>query len=619
MKRNAFLLAALLLGVALYLFDREGGIGERAPLVLKERPALEAGASAGNGQGRTRAPDLPPDPGARAAAAGSSGRTAARVREDDGTTRHFRAMVVGPNGRLGDARVRAYSEGRLVGETRSERSGRFDLALPSPLPSLILRVDAPGLAFLERDLGPQVAGGAQNLGNLFLRPGSELAGLVEDTEGRPIAGARVQVSTLRGHTIEVGVGETLRSDAKGRFRFAVAPEGSVVLTARAEGFGETSVEFQHRPRAEARIVLPPGHELRIRVVDTSGTALPDVLLWIRSEAPGSPPRSARTDETGRATFSYLATSTWNLRAEKTGYKPSAMFRVEADKKEIEMRLVAWPGGRGRVETVEGLAPPPGTRVFTLPMSTRGDLAGRLSGGTEVAEDGSFRLIDLRPGDYRAIVRAPGYADGTSRPFHVSDRGEVDIGVIRVDHGGNLELRLRLDGKPVGGVRAELLERAPVPAQLFAPPTRPIDSMPASTADGLLTLENLTPGRIWLILRGEGVTPRSLGPFSITTGDTGRPGPIELEPGAPIRGTVLDPTGAPVAGARLHIRGTRASVPFLTTEADGSFETPPLPVGTYRVETNAVIGGRSLRAPDSQVRIDGKSAGSCEIRFEDGGS
>ena len=65
----------------------------------------------------------------------------------------------------------------------------------------------------------------------------------------------------------------------------------------------------------------------------------------------------------------------------------------------------------------------------------------------------------------------------------------------------------------------------------------------------------------------------------------------------IRGTVTDPSGAAVAGAKVTAKDTeRNSVFPTTTNSDGAYALPRLPVGHYslRVEQTALSSGSTRR-------------------------
>lgn len=598
------LLAALAAGAIALLFvlsgergDREANprtgtlpatrepAGDRTP-----EPAREPSKPAGE-RGEPTAARTALDPEHRPKAAG--GRT---------RTRTLLGTVVWEEGPVAGAEVTLVVQGTPIDSVGADRDGRFELTFPLPQEDSILRVTQRGFATFERALGAQRLEGKQSLGNLFLQRGTVLSGIVVDEVGRPIQGVQVLLSTLRGVELRSGVGEETRTGVDGKFQFTAAPEGVVVLTARAKGFGTKTIDHRHLAGKEARLVLVPGRDLEVRVLDQNDAPVAGVRVTVRPQEPGAVARDELTDADGLATFEGLAAEEWNVRTAVAGYKPSGLASVRAGEGVVEMRLVAWPCATGKVVTPEGDPPPEGTLVHALPGSTRGDLIARLPGGTPVAADGSFRVGDLRVGEYRIHVFAPGYADSSSDAFRVGDVGDVDLGRITLQRGGGLELTLRRQGEPASGVRAEILSSSPLPAQLWASPRDPQADVPVSDAAGVLRMEGLTPGHLWLILRGENVVPKAVGPLSILSGGVARASAIELVPGARIRGTVKTTSGIAVSRARVQVAGPIASLPFLISDDAGRFETPPLPPGSYLVEGTCVMAGELVETEPLEVRL-----------------
>ena len=70
----------------------------------------------------------------------------------------------------------------------------------------------------------------------------------------------------------------------------------------------------------------------------------------------------------------------------------------------------------------------------------------------------------------------------------------------------------------------------------------------------------------------------------------------------IQGTVIDPTGATVAGAQATVRPQSTGVERTTaTDSAGVYLVPSLPVGTYRVEVKAP-GMETMAAPDVELSV-----------------
>ncbi|HET9316683.1 MAG TPA: TonB-dependent siderophore receptor, partial [Vicinamibacteria bacterium] len=106
-----------------------------------------------------------------------------------------------------------------------------------------------------------------------------VAGVVVDVTGAILVGADVALQAGEGP------GLTTRSDTSGRFQFANAPRGPLVLTIQATGFSQETVSLD-RPRGGVRVVLQPEglyEEVTVRaprpnVLRTSTATRTDSLL-----------------------------------------------------------------------------------------------------------------------------------------------------------------------------------------------------------------------------------------------------------------------------------------------------------------------------------------------------
>ncbi len=83
--------------------------------------------------------------------------------------------------------------------------------------------------------------------------------------------------------------------------------------------------------------------------------------------------------------------------------------------------------------------------------------------------------------------------------------------------------------------------------------RPLARRAVTAADGTFTLDELPPGDA-LVLRidGEGFALTERGPFHVAAGETARLGDLPVELGTTLRGSVVDPLGRGVAGARVTL-------------------------------------------------------------------
>lgn len=133
-----------------------------------------------------------------------------------------------------------------------------------------------GRTCLEIPCDPLEPAGVRDLGTLRTDTTATVAGVVEDADGRPVDGARVQVAVG-------GPYEPTYTDERGRFSLAVRPVAPVVLEAAAPGFAAQYVAVAEPATAPIRIVLDPGGLVRGRVVGAHGRAVPGayVVFWRR--------------------------------------------------------------------------------------------------------------------------------------------------------------------------------------------------------------------------------------------------------------------------------------------------------------------------------------------------
>ena len=611
MKSLGLIATAGVVLVALFLVLSSDGEG-RGPSSIErsrvDRPAVDAAANSGPAsEGTGSRPALAsdrtsPQPTRRTAPAPSaSGAKGSSKSVDRVRLRTLTGAVVSQQGPVRGAQVLLYSGGELIGEENVDAKGQFELSFPIPQEDVVLRASQRGFATYEKALGTQRLEGRQLLGNLLLRPGVVLSGRVEDESGRPIHDAIVQLSMLRGRSIEDGVGDQTRTGVDGKFQFPFAPEGSVVLTARAPGFGESTIDHRHLAGRAAKLVLRPGVDLTVRVLDENGQPVPDTRVTVRSVTVGTVPQHRDTDAEGLARFQGLSAQRWNVRAQAAGFQPAGIASVDAGAEPLEIRLVAWPCATGKIVTPDGDPAPPGTRVHALPGATRGDMVRQLSGGTEVQPDGTFRLCDLRQGEYRLHVTAPGFADTASSPFRVGDTGDVRVGRVTLDLGATVELLLTSLDEPAEGVQAEPAYRDPLPAQLWADPLVPLDDAPRSDGDGKLVLEGVRPGNLWLILRSDRHVPKRIGPIPVRSGGRTDPIRVALLPGGKITGFVRSPAGTPAPRARVQIHGP-VKIPYISTDERGAYASPPLPPGSYDVSGTRISEGKLVETAPVTVRI-----------------
>lgn len=615
MKVLAFLSAGALVGAGLFLLWQS----KRAP---SERPEARvrppAAAPRANVDREVLAPPRRVAEVARESAPAASGKPPVAARPTAGA-RKILGAVLGEDGPLPGAQVLILADGVALAEADTDPRGRFEISFPVPAQRAALRVVARGYATLERSLGNPLQPGQQYLGNLRVQRGTVLSGVVVDDRGLPLAGAEVDLSLWGTEASGNHVVETTRSGADGTFRFTNAPNGRLLITARAEGWGERTIEHQHlgaRPDVEARIELVPASKLSLFLHEPDGSPVPEALVRIQSSEQGTAPIEATSGPDGRVVFDGLGGLTWTVRVTRPGYRPAGVAAVRADGIQQSIEVVPWPCIEGIVLTPERKPPPPGTKVVAIPGGARGDLVSANLAGDPVGADGRFRLCDLRPGRYVVRAMSPGFAPTVSDDVQVSDRGKVDIGPVLLREGGTLHLRLRSGGEPAKDVQVQLLRTPPADTQVWSGQTGALTDSPlTSDARGELVIEDQPAGDVWVVLRGEGTVPARAGPFALTDGRVNEPAPLELERGTPIHGRIVDANGAPVSLARVVLEGPPSPPPVFSDDA-GRYELPPLPPGRYQVR--ALLPGRGPARETKRVQVEltaDAESGRVDLVFE----
>ena len=184
-----------------------------------------------------------------------------------------------------------------------------------------------------------------DLGTILLEPGSKVRGVVVDSGGQPVAGARVllgEESDLMFRRIG-GVG--VATDSQGRFELSGVTQRSNRLIVAAEGLARRRVDLS-LPRDLLRkdpllVELGRGSTIKVRVVDPAGRPVDRGRVFLlRDELPV---QNQLLGEDGTATFSHRGLGSYKVTFFAKNVPPKTIDVVEEDKT-YEVSLV-WPGRR----------------------------------------------------------------------------------------------------------------------------------------------------------------------------------------------------------------------------------------------------------------------------------
>ena len=172
-----------------------------------------------------------------------------------------------------------------------------------------------------------------------LERGLSVSGLVVDTEGQPVLGAKVTA-------ISAGLRRVTTNQPDGSFTLRGCGTGPIRINAEAQGFALASanLELTNNP-APLRLELARGNLLRLRVVDTNGTPVSNatVHLSFNRTAIGAWNRrrdelQRQTDASGRISWDGAPEGPLLLSIDASGYHSAINVQAAADGEEHRVTL-----------------------------------------------------------------------------------------------------------------------------------------------------------------------------------------------------------------------------------------------------------------------------------------
>jgi len=512
-------------------------------------------------------------------------------------------------------------------EATAHPDGRFSLE-DLDEGTYVVEVSAPEHAGATASDVKVTPGTSTDVGRIRLPVGGTVKGLVVDTSGASISGARVMV-TRHDQGFHSGFGDLeAESDMGGTFEILGVPLGTVDVTARHTSFAEgqvtgLQVETGKGP-AEARIVLSPGGRVEGAVRKRDGTGVPGIIMGL--QPPGD--RFMMSDSTmaatrGDGTFAFEHVPAGRSRVVISASSGGAYMTSE--EKEVDVR-------QGETSTVDFVvreilvsghvtrsgAPAPSLRVTIRSREARSYFSfgpglapaspsgpQRMTGVTR--EDGGYELLLDVPGAADLSVEA---LDGrTGFPTRLVDIPDVDAHMIDVN----------LSGVPVSGIVVETDTDAPIAQARVAAvlPGKP-GATTLAGADGRFHFE-LDPGEYRMFAdaldQGYGKAEAPL-----TVQSEGAPEiRLALSRGLSISGKAVDLAGRGLSGVPVVARGQDAGAPssgFNQTLADGSFRIDGLSsqahiltasndTGLFAVRSGVAAGAKGVvltLRPGGRIRL-----------------
>lgn len=364
----------------------------------------------------------------------------------------------------------------------TDEMGRFDVDAPGGSAALRVRASAPLHATareLVSDQSTEVV--------LVLPRFGRIRGSVRTTSGAAIGpGARVRASPEEPPSmlerLTSGDGDEASAGLRPDATFEVpAPPGRVVVVVDAPGYAPGRSEvLTLQPGGEANGVevrLSAGATLRgsvtlvdgqpvagavVRIRPETSSAEDDLLIRMLPDMFGDGRHRFVTDEAGSFEAAGLAPARYSVRAEHSGYPPSAPAEVSLrEGQDWKLRpLVLLEGGVISGRVLDGDEPAAGFMIQAVGGS--GNLRP-----TTTSADGRFRIQGLDSGEYVLnTMDMSGMSQGKLRlRRHVVDVRAGEIHDVTIRYGTGHRIHGKVSGMPeaTGGPRMVLLRRPGGPA------------------------------------------------------------------------------------------------------------------------------------------------------------
>ncbi len=460
--------------------------------------------------------------------------------------------------------------------------------------------------YVGAPIGPvDLSSGEENLGDLVLKNGRTITGIVEDTYGEPVPGIEV----FAGAEVVPGVAAVLQpaglTNEDGEFALTGVLEGGQVVAAarrsKHEAWGST-VTADH---TNVLVELEANVSLTVNVTDGAGEPLSGAMI---SMTPRSPPggmlgvaellmimpghvnREAifREVEPGRYVNDRVTPGVYDILARIEGRSPGYQYTT-LQEENTEITLQCLEGHKINVTVLDALTKEPieRARASLLRASASGfsKLDVEYSNAAGQADLGPVRdyseetVHEFFPTETILLVQHPDYGDNASK-FETSEL----VTAVMLEKGGSLSGHVHWGGAVPTRLYMIILEHRGDSGflEMFTPPR-----IGLSDLEGEFSFTNLAPGKYGfeLIERFLDQDPLSFinddfnpvtlyrQEFEIVNGQTTE---IEIDlsptgrgPTAAIRGRVrVD--GADIQGATVSIRGNERLK--VQTDSYGRFET-----------------------------------------------
>jgi len=473
-------------------------------------------------------------------------------------------------------------------EMQTDELGKYMFENIKPFEQYALVITHPDYAQTEAS---QIAVGAE--GDyphyaIVMSDGSRVWGHVRDTGGAAVSRATISLAST---DLGLGAGPaadtiTAITDDQGLYEFKHAAPRNYVLEVTADGFGRVTQRQFHvtgRSPIQRNIELKPAVMIGGRVVASGEAPVvgATVQAYSTTTARGNQSRSqVETMADGEFFFEDLPEGQYTLLVKSEGYKPERVQRVEAGDLSVIVELRPLPMIKGHV--VDGSTGKP-VRNFTVRLRQEVAIQGMGKSAPVSTEKvnvrgnskGEYAIPCPKGGTYLVEAWSDRYPGCMSAPVTVTDEQTVNGIDITMKVGGKIRGRL-VDSQGNAIAKGRIVthdndwsDDAFMISMADMWPTVATTRTVISDSEGEFVINALTPTVYQIEVKHGQYSGTYKKSIKVQEGDETNVGKIILASGGTVRGTVYDPSGAPLPGSIVQLT------------ADGMNEFPV----TYSAKTN----------------------------------